>query len=78
MMLKKLQENKYVTFWMEKKLKMLALEWKTSNPQDVSWTHNVIGLESTKENNRQSLNFINLKIELPLEATMRLNRKKKN
>ena len=34
-------------------------------------------LESTRKRNRQSLNFINLKIELPLKAIIRLNSKKK-
>ena len=34
-------------------------------------------LESTRKRNRQSLNFINLKIELPLKAIIRLNNKKK-
>ena len=34
-------------------------------------------IESTRERNKQSLNFINRKIELPLKATMHLNSKKK-
>ena len=34
-------------------------------------------LKSTQERNKQSLNFINWKIELPLKITMRLNGKKK-
>ena len=34
-------------------------------------------LESTRKRNRQSLNFINLKIELPLKGIIRLNSKKK-
>ena len=34
-------------------------------------------LESTQERNKESLNFINWKIELPLKTTTRLNSKKK-
>ena len=34
-------------------------------------------LKSARERNRKSLNFINLKIELPLKATISLNCKKK-
>ena len=34
-------------------------------------------LKSTQERNKQSLNFIDRKIELPLKTTMRLNSKKK-
>ena len=39
--------------------------------------HKVISLESTRENNRQNMYFISLKTEVPLEATMHLNNKKK-
>ena len=34
-------------------------------------------LESTQERNKESLKFINWKIELPLRTTTRLNSKKK-
>ena len=34
-------------------------------------------LESTQERNKESLNFINWKIELPLKTTTRLNSKRK-
>ena len=46
----KLQKNKYIVFWMEKKLNMLAYEW---NPQIHKWFLESQGnkvLESIREN----------------------------
>ena len=41
-MSQKLQENKYVAFWMEKETKHISFWMKTLNPQGVPWIHKVI------------------------------------
>ena len=77
MVLWKNEKSTHVTLLDEIEIKLLAFVSKPwiherfFNPQRDNF------MESSKERNRQSLNFINLKIELLLENTMCLNNKKK-
>ena len=57
MMLRKLQENKHVAFWMEKETKHVNFWMKTLNPWEVPWVHKVIGSWNPPKRNRQSLYF---------------------
>ena len=77
MVLWKYEESTHVAFLDETEIKLLVFVSKPwihegfLNPQRDNY------MESSKERNRQSLNFINIKIELLLENTMCSNNKKK-
>ena len=77
MVLWKNEKSTHVALLDEIEIKLLAFVSKPwihegfFNPQRDNF------MESSKERNRQSLNFINLKIELLLENTMCSNSKKK-
>ena len=68
LMLRKLQENKHVVFWMEKETKHISLWIKTSNPWGVPWIHKVIEFWNLLERNRQSLYFYKFDNWIVLEA----------
>ena len=77
MVLWKNEKSTHVALLDETEIKLLAFVSKPWIHEGFFNSQRDNFMESSKERNRQSLNFINLKIELLLENTMCSNSKKK-